>query len=32
MKIAIAGDSAGKPLVDVIEAHLKANDHMPSPT
>ena len=24
MKIAIAGDSAGKPLVDVIEAHLKA--------
>jgi ribose 5-phosphate isomerase B len=23
MKIAIAGDSAGKPLVDVIEAHLK---------
>jgi ribose 5-phosphate isomerase B len=28
MKIAIAGDSAGKPLVDVIEAHLKAKgDH-----
>ena len=25
MKIAIAGDSAGKPLADVIEAHLKAN-------
>jgi RpiB/LacA/LacB family sugar-phosphate isomerase len=24
MKIAVAGDSAGKPLVDVIEAHLKA--------
>ena len=24
MKIAIGGDSAGKPLVDVIEAHLKA--------
>ena len=24
MKIAIAGDSAGKPLVDAIEAHLKA--------
>jgi D-erythrulose 4-phosphate isomerase len=24
MKIAIAGDSAGKPLVDVIEAHLKS--------
>ena len=24
MKIAIAGDSAGKPLIDVIEAHLKA--------
>jgi D-erythrulose 4-phosphate isomerase len=23
MKIAVAGDSAGKPLVDVIEAHLK---------
>ena len=23
MKIAIAGDSAGKPLVDIIEAHLK---------
>ena len=23
MKIAIAGDSAGKPLIDVIEAHLK---------
>ena len=23
MKIAIAGDTAGKPLVDVIEAHLK---------
>jgi D-erythrulose 4-phosphate isomerase len=25
MKIAVAGDSAGKPLVDAIEAHLKAN-------
>ena len=25
MKIAVAGDGAGKPLVDVIEAHLKAN-------
>jgi len=25
MKIAVAGDSAGKPLVDVIEAHLKAS-------
>jgi D-erythrulose 4-phosphate isomerase len=24
MKIAVAGDSAGKPLIDVIEAHLKA--------
>jgi D-erythrulose 4-phosphate isomerase len=24
MKIAVAGDSAGKPLVDVLEAHLKA--------
>jgi len=24
MKIALAGDSAGKPLVDVVEAHLKA--------
>ncbi len=24
MKIAVAGDSAGNPLVDVIEAHLKA--------
>ena len=24
MKIAVAGDSAGVPLVDVIEAHLKA--------
>jgi ribose 5-phosphate isomerase B len=24
MKIAVAGDSAGKPLVDVIEAHLKS--------
>jgi D-erythrulose 4-phosphate isomerase len=24
MKIALAGDSAGKPLIDVIEAHLKA--------
>ena len=23
MKIAIAGDSAGKPLVDIIETHLK---------
>jgi D-erythrulose 4-phosphate isomerase len=23
MKIALAGDSAGKPLIDVIEAHLK---------
>jgi ribose 5-phosphate isomerase B len=25
MRIAIAGDGAGKPLVDAIEAHLKAN-------
>ena len=25
MKIAVAGDGAGKPLVDVIEAHLNAN-------
>lgn len=25
MKIAVAGDGAGKPLVDIIEAHLKAN-------
>jgi D-erythrulose 4-phosphate isomerase len=25
MKIAVAGDGAGKPLVDVIEAHLKAS-------
>jgi D-erythrulose 4-phosphate isomerase len=25
MKIAVAGDSAGKPLIDVIEAHLRAN-------
>jgi RpiB/LacA/LacB family sugar-phosphate isomerase len=25
MKIALAGDSAGKPLVDALEAHLKAN-------
>jgi D-erythrulose 4-phosphate isomerase len=24
MKIALGGDSAGKPLVDVVEAHLKA--------
>jgi ribose 5-phosphate isomerase B len=24
MRIALAGDSAGKPLVDVLEAHLKA--------
>ena len=24
MKIALSGDSAGKPLIDVIEAHLKA--------
>jgi D-erythrulose 4-phosphate isomerase len=24
MKIALGGDSAGKPLVDIIEAHLKA--------
>ena len=24
MKLAVAGDSAGKPLVDVIEAHLKS--------
>ena len=24
MKIALGGDSAGKPLVDVIEAHLQA--------
>ncbi|MDE2384098.1 MAG: RpiB/LacA/LacB family sugar-phosphate isomerase [Alphaproteobacteria bacterium] len=24
MKIAVAGDSAGKPLVDIVEAHLKA--------
>ena len=28
MKIALGGDSAGKPLVDVIEAHLRAKgDH-----
>jgi D-erythrulose 4-phosphate isomerase len=25
MKIAVAGDGAGKPLVDALEAHLKAN-------
>ena len=25
MKIALGGDSAGKPLIDVIEAHLRAN-------
>lgn len=25
MKIALGGDSAGKPLIDVIEAHLKAS-------
>jgi D-erythrulose 4-phosphate isomerase len=25
MKIAVAGDGAGKPLVDVIEAHLKSS-------
>jgi RpiB/LacA/LacB family sugar-phosphate isomerase len=25
MKIALGADSAGKPLIDVIEAHLKAN-------
>ena len=24
MKLAVAGDSAGKPLIDIIEAHLKA--------
>ena len=24
MKIALGGDNAGKPLVDIIEAHLKA--------
>jgi len=24
MKIALGGDSAGKPLIDVIEAHLRA--------
>ena len=28
MKIALGGDSAGKPLIDVIEAHLKSKaDH-----
>ncbi len=26
MKIALAGDSAGKPLIDVVEAHLRAKD------
>ena len=25
MKIALGGDSAGKPLIDVIEAHLRTN-------
>ena len=25
MKIAVAGDDAGKPLVDIVEAHLKTN-------
>jgi D-erythrulose 4-phosphate isomerase len=25
MKIALGGDSAGKPLIDVIEAHLRSN-------
>ncbi len=25
MKIAVAGDGAGKPLVDIIEAHLRTN-------
>jgi RpiB/LacA/LacB family sugar-phosphate isomerase len=25
MKIALAGDSAGKPLIDLIETHLKSN-------
>lgn len=25
MKVAVAGDGAGRPLVDVIEAHLKTN-------
>jgi D-erythrulose 4-phosphate isomerase len=27
MKIALGGDSAGKPLIDVIEAHLKTTKH-----
>ncbi len=27
MKIALGADSAGKPLIDVIEAHLKAKGH-----
>jgi len=27
MKIAVAGDSAGKPLVDVLDAHLRASGH-----
>jgi ribose 5-phosphate isomerase B len=26
MKIAVAGDGAGKPLVDIVEAHLKAGN------
>jgi D-erythrulose 4-phosphate isomerase len=28
MKIALAGDSAGKPLIDVIEAHLKSTHNV----
>lgn len=28
MKIALAGDSAGKPLIDVIEAHLKSRSDL----
>ena len=28
MKIALGGDSAGKPLIDVIEAHLKSKRAM----
>jgi D-erythrulose 4-phosphate isomerase len=28
MKIALAGDGAGKPLIDIIEAHLKATHNV----
>jgi D-erythrulose 4-phosphate isomerase len=28
MKVALAGDSAGKPLIDVIEAHLKTRSDL----